>query len=93
MVSEDNSFLLYSLALLGYIFKYFVGFCLFVCGTMCGIMANKGVICMNELTLTSSLTMEEINENFQNVDFFTGIMDGLQEALSYKKGVNIDGNM
>ena len=48
---------------------------------------------MNELTLTSSLTMEEINENFQNVDFFTAIMEGLEDALSYKKGINMDGNM
>lgn len=29
--------------------------------------------------------MEEINENFKNIDFFSCIMDGLQEALSYKK--------
>lgn len=25
---------------------------------------------MDELTLTSSLSMEEINENFKNIDFF-----------------------
>lgn len=48
---------------------------------------------MDELTLTSSLSMEEINENFKNIDFFSCIMDGLQEALSYKKGANMDGNM
>lgn len=41
---------------------------------------------MSELTFKSSLTPEEIEENFKNVDFFSGIMDGLQEALAYSKG-------
>lgn len=41
---------------------------------------------MIELRAESSLTMEEIEENFKDVDFFTGIMDGLQEALAYSKG-------
>lgn len=40
---------------------------------------------MSELRFESSLTMEEIEENFKDIDFFTGIMDGLQEALAYKK--------
>jgi putative transcriptional regulator len=34
----------------------------------------------------SSLSMEEIEENFKNVDFFSGLMDGLQEALAYSQG-------
>lgn len=41
---------------------------------------------MCELKFQSSLTMEEVEENFKDVDFFSGIMDGLQEALAYKKG-------
>lgn len=40
---------------------------------------------MSELIFKSSLTTEEIEENFKNVDFFSGIMDGLQEALAYSK--------
>lgn len=47
---------------------------------------------MDELTLISSLSLEEIDENFKNVDFFTGIMEGLEDALSYKKSTNMDDN-
>lgn len=41
---------------------------------------------MAELKFESSLSMEEIEENFKDVDFFSGIMDGLNEALAYTKG-------
>jgi len=41
---------------------------------------------MSELHFKSSLTIDEIEENFKDVDFFSGIMDGLQEALAYTKG-------
>jgi putative transcriptional regulator len=41
---------------------------------------------MTEPKFRSSLTIEEIENNFQDVDFFAGIMDGLQEALAYEKG-------
>ena len=41
---------------------------------------------MSELKFKSSLSMEEIENNFKNVDFFSGIMDGLTEALAYTKG-------
>ena len=41
---------------------------------------------MNELKLKSSLSVDEIEDNFKNIDFFSGIMDGLQEALAHKKG-------
>ena len=41
---------------------------------------------MEELNLESSLSIEEIERNFQDVDFFSGIMEGLQEALAVKKG-------
>ena len=29
--------------------------------------------------------MEEIEDNFKDVDFFSGVMDGLQEALAHSK--------
>lgn len=41
---------------------------------------------MNELTFKSSLTMEEIERNFSEMDFFSDLMDGLEEALAYSKG-------
>lgn len=41
---------------------------------------------MSELQFKSSLTMKEIEDNFKNIDFFSGIMDGLQEALAHTKG-------
>lgn len=41
---------------------------------------------MQELRFKSSLSMEEIDDNFKNIDFFSGIMDGLNEALAYEKG-------
>ena len=41
---------------------------------------------MEEIRFKSSLTDEQIEENFKNVDFFSGIMDGLNEALAYEKG-------
>ena len=41
---------------------------------------------MSELTFKSSLSMEEIEKNFSEMDFFSGLMDGLEEALAYSKG-------
>lgn len=41
---------------------------------------------MSELKFESSLTMEEIEDNFKNIDFFSGLMEGLEEALAYTKG-------
>ena len=41
---------------------------------------------MSDLKLKSSLTMDEIENNFKDTDFFSGVMEGLQEALAYKKG-------
>ena len=48
---------------------------------------------MDDLTLVSHLSEEEIIENFRDVDFFSAIMEGLEDALSYKKGINMDSNM
>lgn len=41
---------------------------------------------MSEIRFKSALTSEEIDNNFKNMDFFSGIMDGLNEALAYEKG-------
>ena len=40
---------------------------------------------MSELKFHSSLTMEEIEENFKNVNLFDEIINGLNEALKYAK--------
>ena len=39
-----------------------------------------------ELILQSRLSNEEIENNFKNIDFFLGIMSGLEEPLAYEKG-------
>lgn len=41
---------------------------------------------MSELHFKSSLSTEEIENNFKDIDFFSGIMEGLNEALAYEKG-------
>lgn len=41
---------------------------------------------MSELHFKSSLSNEEIENNFKDIDFFSGIMEGLNEALAYEKG-------
>lgn len=41
---------------------------------------------MSELRFKSSLSIDEVEENFKDIDFFDGIMDGLEEALAYSKG-------
>lgn len=44
---------------------------------------------MSELHFKSSLPMEEIENNFKDIDFFSGIMEGLNEALAYSKGKTV----
>lgn len=39
-----------------------------------------------KITINSTLTDEEIEKNFKDIDFFSGIMEGLEEALAYEKG-------
>ena len=34
----------------------------------------------------SSLSEKEIMDNFENVDFFSGVVAGLEEAVAYEKG-------
>ena len=41
---------------------------------------------MADLEFKSTLSNEEIEQNFSNIDFFSGIMSGLEEALAYEKG-------
>ena len=41
---------------------------------------------MAEKLFESKLSDAEIEKNFQNIDFFSGIMAGLEEALAYEKG-------
>ena len=41
---------------------------------------------MLEIRFESSLTTEQIEENFKDIDFFSGIIEGLNEALAYEKG-------
>ena len=48
---------------------------------------------MDVLTLTSSLSVEEIDENFKDIEFFAGIMEGLEDALVRKKCAKTDDNM
>jgi len=40
---------------------------------------------MSEIHFESSLTNDEIEKNFEGIDFFSGIMEGLNEALAYEK--------
>ncbi len=41
---------------------------------------------MSDINFKSILSIEEIEDNFKEVDFFSEIMDGLSEVLSYEKG-------
>lgn len=43
---------------------------------------------MTELEFTSTLSNEEIDENFSGIDFFTEIMSALEEALAYEKSIH-----
>ena len=41
---------------------------------------------MADLTFKTLLSKQQVDENFKNIDFFSGIMEGLKEALLYEKG-------
>ena len=41
---------------------------------------------MGEYVFKSALTIEEIEKNFENVNFFDGLMGGLKDALAIEKG-------
>lgn len=40
---------------------------------------------MSEPIFNSDLTMEQIEKNFEGMDFFAGLMEGLQEAYACRK--------
>lgn len=46
---------------------------------------------MDALCFQSSLSMEEIEENFRDFDIFTGLMASLEEVLSYTRGEKTPG--
>ena len=39
-----------------------------------------------DLTFKTSLSEQQVEDNFKNIDFFSGIMEGLEEALEYERG-------
>ena len=41
---------------------------------------------MDEHIFKSKYSIEEIEKNFKDVDFFSGVKEGLEEALAYEKG-------
>ena len=41
---------------------------------------------MEDIKFSSSLSQQEMKENFAGFDFFDGLMEGLTEALAYSKG-------
>ncbi len=41
---------------------------------------------MADITFKSSLSEQEMKENFAGFDFFDGLMEGLTEVLSHSKG-------
>lgn len=41
---------------------------------------------MIEYVFKSGYSVEKIESNFKNVDFFSGIEEGLKEAISYERG-------
>lgn len=41
---------------------------------------------MSEPVFKSNLSMEEIEQNFSDVDFFSDLMEGLEEAFVHSKG-------
>ncbi len=47
---------------------------------------------MPEHIFESSLSMEEIEANFENVDLFSCVVEGLQEALVYDKETEATGD-
>ena len=45
---------------------------------------------MVEPVFKSNLTMEEIERNFEDADFFSGVMEGLKDALVHAKAIKSD---
>lgn len=47
---------------------------------------------MCDLRFDSSLTLEQIEKNFEDVDLFSGVMEGLEETLSFEKAMQTEQN-
>lgn len=41
---------------------------------------------MKELIFVSEKPYDEVEKEFKGIDFFSGIMEGLEEALAYEQG-------
>lgn len=41
---------------------------------------------MADLTFKTSMSKQQVDENFKNIDLFSGVTEGLEEALLYEKG-------
>ena len=41
---------------------------------------------MSDHVFKSKYSLEEMEKNFKDLDFFNGIKEGLEEALAYEKG-------
>lgn len=44
---------------------------------------------MSAIEVKSTLTMDQIERNFKDVDFFSSLVDGLQEARDQRTGIHI----
>ena len=47
---------------------------------------------MCDMRFDSSLTLEQIEKNFEDVDLFSGVMEGLEETLSFEKAMQTEQN-
>ena len=43
----------------------------------------------DKLRFESKLTEEEVQKNFEGMDFFSEVMSGLEEALDHAKGKHV----
>lgn len=48
---------------------------------------------MEENIFQSALSTEEIEQNFENFDFYTGLSESLNEALAHAKGEDVPGTV
>lgn len=46
---------------------------------------------MADLVLKTSLSMEELEDNFKNFDLFSELKQSLEEALAYQRGEEVPG--
>lgn len=64
-----------------------------ICDIIILVSMTERVKRMADLIFKTSLTDEEIDKNFENINFFDGIMEGLNEALEYEMQEFIDDNI